>query len=95
MEKMNLKELVFIIFVKIVWRMVVSEIQLYEALSENLGKEKAKALTEYIEAKVEIKAFLKGLKEKGLKSANLLDIIMATNLASEQIERVMCSLERD
>ena len=48
-----------------------------------------------IEAKVEIKAFLKGLKEKGLKSANLLDIIMATNLASEQIERVMCSLERD
>ena len=35
--------------------MVVSEIQLYEALSENLGKEKAKALTEYIEAKVEKK----------------------------------------
>jgi glycine cleavage system protein P-like pyridoxal-binding family len=35
--------------------MVVSEIQLYEALAENLGKEKAKALTEYIEAKVEKK----------------------------------------
>jgi hypothetical protein len=33
--------------------MVVSEIQLYEALAENLGKEKAKALTEYIEGKVE------------------------------------------
>lgn len=33
--------------------MVVTEIQLYEALAEHLGKEKAKTLTEYIEAKVE------------------------------------------
>lgn len=33
--------------------MIVSEIQLYEALSEYLGKEKAKTITEYIESKVE------------------------------------------
>lgn len=35
--------------------MVVTEIQLYEALAEHLGKEKAKTLTEYIEGKVEKK----------------------------------------
>ena len=35
--------------------MIVTEIQLYEALSEHLGKEKARTLTEYIETKVEKK----------------------------------------
>lgn len=33
--------------------MVVTAIQLYEVLAEHLGKEKAKALTEYVEAKVD------------------------------------------
>jgi len=33
--------------------MVVSAIQLYEILSAKLGKEEAKALTEYVETKVE------------------------------------------
>ena len=32
---------------------MVSEIQLYEALSEYLGQEKAKTITEYIESNVE------------------------------------------
>jgi hypothetical protein len=35
--------------------MMVTEIQLYEALTEHLGKEKARTLTEYIESKVEKK----------------------------------------
>ena len=33
--------------------MVITDIQLYEILSSRLGKEEAKALTEYVEAKVE------------------------------------------
>ena len=47
------------------------------------------------DAESEIKTFLRGLKEQGLVSANLLDIIMATNLPSEQIERIMDRLKRD
>jgi len=35
--------------------MVVSEIELYEILSAKIGKPEAKALTEFVEAKVEKK----------------------------------------
>lgn len=35
--------------------MLVSEIQLYEALKEKIGEEQAKAITAYVEAKFESK----------------------------------------
>jgi len=45
-------------------------------------------------AEKEIKSYLRGLKNEGIMEVNLLDIIVALNLPSEQIERVMEKLRR-
>lgn len=42
-----------------------------------------------------IKKFLKSLKSSGRKTANMLDLLMEFSYPSEQIERVMLSLEKE
>jgi hypothetical protein len=64
--------------------MIVSEIELFEALAKELGREKAKSLVEYVEAKVD-----KRLEDKTNVFATKEDIArIETKIAESKVETI-------